>query len=97
MSVKKYAQRLKALKLCFFLSQPLERTDNMLTMIAQIVIAKHNERVGKPLIDHACQKDGSANPSNKIMVFLPDLAQMHQPVKSLGARLMSVGHGDSSP
>ena len=56
----------------------MERTHNMLNMIAQIVITYHNDRAGKPLIDHNCHSDGSVNPSNKIMVFLPGLAQIHQ-------------------
>ena len=36
----------------YFLSQPIERSSNMLNMIAQIVITYHNDRAGKPLVDH---------------------------------------------
>ena len=49
----------------------------MLNQIAQIVITYHNERVGKPLIDETCHCKG-VNESNKIMVFLPGLAQIYQ-------------------
>ena len=62
----------------YFLSQPMERSHNMLTRIAQIVITYHNERAGKPLVDHTCHSDGSVNPSNKFTAFLPGLVQMHQ-------------------
>ena len=58
--------------------QPMERTHNLLNMIAQIVITYHHDRAGKPLVDHTCHTEGAANPSNKIMVFLPGLAQIHQ-------------------
>ena len=50
----------------------------MLNMIAQVVITYHNDRAGEPLVDHTCQSEGAVNPSNKIMVFLPGLAQIHQ-------------------
>ena len=49
----------------------------MLNMIAQIVITYHNDRAGKPLVDDTCHSKG-VNPANKIMVFLPGLAQIHQ-------------------
>ena len=41
----------------YFLSQPLERIDNMLTIIAQIVVSNHNERAGKPYINSAKSLD----------------------------------------
>ena len=44
-------------------------------MTAQIVITYHNDRAGK--LDDTCHSKG-VNPSNKIMVFLPGLAQIHQ-------------------
>ena len=50
----------------------------MLNMIAQIMITYHNDRAGKPLVEHTCHNEGSINPSNKIMVFLPGLARIHQ-------------------
>ena len=53
------------------------RSANLLNQIAQIVITYHNERVGKPLIDETCHCKG-VNESNKIMVFLPGLAQIYQ-------------------
>ena len=34
----------------YFLSHPMERSSNMLNMIAQIVITYHNDRAGKPLV-----------------------------------------------
>ena len=60
-----------------FLEQPLNRSANLLNQIAQIVITYHNERVGKPLIDETCHCKG-VNESNKIMVFVPGLAQIYQ-------------------
>ena len=60
-----------------FLEQPLDRSSNLLNQIAQIVITYHNERVGRPLIEETCHCKG-VNESNKIMVFLPGLAQIHQ-------------------
>ena len=60
-----------------FLEQPLDRSSNLLNQIAQIVITYHNERVGRPLIDETCHCKG-VNESNRIMVFLPGLAQIYQ-------------------
>ena len=60
-----------------FREQPLNCKDNLLNMIAQIVMTYHNERVGKPLIEETCHCKG-VNESNKIMVFLPGLAQIDQ-------------------
>ena len=60
-----------------FLEQPLDRSSNLLNQIAQIVITYHNERVGRPLIEETCHCKG-VNESNKIMVFLPGLAQIYQ-------------------
>ena len=40
-----------------FLAQPMDRSFNMLNMIAQIVITYHNDRAGKPLIDDTCPKE----------------------------------------
>ena len=62
----------------YFRTQPVEQDDQLLTMIAQIVIVKHNERAGKPLIEHTYRTDGSANLSKKFMIFVPGLAQIHQ-------------------
>ena len=45
--------------------------------MAQIVITHHNERAGQPLIEETCHSKG-VNSSNKIMVFLPGLAQIFQ-------------------
>ena len=61
----------------YFLAQPMERSFNMLNMIAQIVITYHNDRAGRPLIDDTCHSKG-VDPSNKIMVFLLGLAQIRQ-------------------
>ena len=55
----------------------MERSFNMLNMTAQIVITYHSDRAGRPLIDDTCHSKG-VNPSNKITVFLPGLAQIHQ-------------------
>ena len=60
-----------------FLEQPLDRSSNLLNQMAQIVITYHNDRVGKPLIDETCHSKG-VNVSNKIMVFLPGVAQIYQ-------------------
>ena len=60
-----------------FLEQPLDRSSNLLNQIAQIVITYHNERVGRPLVDETCHCKGVSEP-NKIMVFLPGLAQIYQ-------------------
>ena len=60
-----------------FLEQPLDRSSNLLNQMAQIVITYHSERVGKPLVDETCHSKGM-NESNKIMVFLPGLAQIFQ-------------------
>ena len=59
----------------YVLAQPMDRSFNMLNMIAQIVIAHHNDRAGKPLVDDTCHSKG-VNPSNKVMVFFPGLAQI---------------------
>ena len=45
--------------------------------MAQIVITYHNEKAGGPLIEETCHSKG-VNLSNKIMVFLPGLAQIFQ-------------------
>ena len=63
----------------------------MLNMIAQIVITYHNDRAGKPLVDHTCHSEGAVNPSNKIMVFLPGLAQIHQFCEILQRRALDFG------
>ena len=55
----------------------MDRSFNLLNQMAQIVITYHNERVGRPLIDETCHSKG-VNVSNKIMVFLPGLAQIFQ-------------------
>ena len=60
-----------------FLEQPLDRGDNLLNQMAQIVITFHNERVGRPLVDETCRLSG-VNESNKFMVFLPGLPQIYQ-------------------
>ena len=60
-----------------FLEQPLDRSSNLLNQMAQIVITYHNERARKPLVDETCHSK-SVNASNKIMVFLPGLAQIFQ-------------------
>ena len=60
-----------------FLEQPLERSTNLLNQMAQIVINYHNDRAGRPLVEETCHSKG-VNPSNKIMVFLPGLAQIFQ-------------------
>ena len=60
-----------------FLEQPLDRSANLLNQMAQIVITYHNEKAGKPLIEETCHNKG-VNLSNKIMVFLPGLAQIFQ-------------------
>ena len=60
-----------------FLEHPLDRSSNLLNQMAQIVITYHNERVGRPLVDETCHSK-SVNESNKIMVFLPGLAQIFQ-------------------
>ena len=44
----------------------LDRSFNMLNMIAQIVITDHNDRAGKPLVDDTCHSKGAG------------LAQIHQ-------------------
>ena len=47
-------------------------------MIAQIVINYHNDRAGQPLVEETCHSKGvNLNSSNKIMVFLPGLAQIY--------------------
>ena len=45
--------------------------------MAQIVMTYHNEKAGRPLIEETCHSKG-VNVSNKIMVFLPGLAQIFQ-------------------
>ena len=60
-----------------FLEQPLDRSTNLLNQMAQFVVTYHNEKVGRPLIDETCHSKG-VNVSNKIMVFLPGLAQIFQ-------------------
>ena len=87
-----------------FLEQPLDRSANLLNQIAQIVITYHNERVGRPLIDETCRCKGVSE-SNKIMVFLPGLAQIYQLCEIL-QRALDIGwtemliplpfHGQSS-
>ena len=62
----------------YFLSQPIEHAEHLLFMIAQVVIGKHNERAGLPLIEHTCRKDGSPNLSNKFMAFVPGVPQIRQ-------------------
>ena len=53
-------------------------TDHLLFSIAQVVIARHNERAGLPLVEHTSNKDGVPNPSNKIMIFVPGVPQTRQ-------------------
>ena len=60
-----------------FLEHPLDRSANLLNQMAQIVITYHNEKVGRPLIDETCHSKG-VNVSNKIVAFLPGLAQIFQ-------------------
>ena len=59
-----------------FLEQPLDRSANLLNKIAQFVINHHNESARQPLVKETCHSKG-ANQSNKIMVFLPGLAQIY--------------------
>ena len=76
-----------------------------LNQMAQIVITCHNEKVGRPLIDETCHSKG-VNGSNKIMVFLPGLAQILQFCENI-QRAIDLGwtemliplpfHGQSSP
>ena len=47
-----------------FLSQPIQRADHLLFTTSQIIIAKHNERAGLPLVDHTSRTDGRVNPCN---------------------------------
>ena len=74
----------------YFLAQPMERSVNMLNMIAQIVISYHNDRAGQPLVADTCHSK-DVNSSNKIMVFLPGLAQIHQFCEILRGLLILVG------
>ena len=67
----------------YFLAKPIDHGDHLLLMIAQLAIAKHNERAGQPLIEHTHKKDGSHNPSNKFMVFVPGVPQIYQLVEIL--------------
>ena len=76
-----------------FLEQPLDRSANLLN------------QVGRPLIDETCHSKG-VNVSNKIMVFLPGLAQIFQFCEivqraiDLGWTEMLIAlpfHGQSSP
>ena len=88
-----------------FLEQPLDRSTNLLNQMAQIVITYHNEKVGRPLLDETCHSKG-VNVSNKIMVFLPGLAQIFQFCEII-QRAIDLGwtemliplpfHGQSSP
>ena len=56
-----------------FLDQPLDRSTSLLNQIAQIVITYHNDRAGQPLIEETCHSK-----ANKIVAFLPGLAQIFQ-------------------
>ena len=88
-----------------FLDQPLDQSHNLLNQMAQIVIAFHNERVGRPLVDETCQSSG-VNESNKFMVFVPGLAQIY-PFCEILQRAIDLGwtemliplpfHGQSPP
>ena len=40
----------------YLLSQLIDHGDHLLLMTAQVVIDKHNERAGRPLIEHACRE-----------------------------------------
>ena len=53
-------------------------TDHLLFMVAKVVIAKHIERAGRPLIEHTCRKHGSPNLSNKFMVLVPGVPRLRQ-------------------
>ena len=48
-----------------------------LNMKAQIVINYHNDRAGQSLVEETCHSKG-VNSSNKIMAFLPGLAEIYQ-------------------
>ena len=73
--------------------------------MAQIVITYHNDKAGRPLVEETCHSKG-VNESNKIMVFLPGLAQIYQFCEFL-QRALDLGwtemliplpfHGQSSP
>ena len=82
-----------------FLTQPMERSHNMLNTMAQIVITYHNERAGKPLTDHTCHSDTamcqSILPARSWFSFQA-LLRFTSCVRCLGEPLISAGHGDSS-
>ena len=63
-----------------FMEQPIVHSDHLLFNIAQVIIAKHIKRAGLPLVQHTSRKDGTPNPSNKIMVFVgvPQIKQLHE-------------------
>ena len=50
--------------------------------IAQVIIARHYERAGLPLVEHYSQPGEGLNPSNKFMVlfmvFVPGVPQIKQ-------------------
>ena len=56
----------------------MDRSFNMLNMnCSDCDYTTTMKEQGKPLVDDTCHSKG-VNPSNKIMVFLPGLAQIHQ-------------------
>ena len=65
---------------CQQIEQPLDRSANLLNQTAQIAIAitYHIDRAGQPLVEEETCHSKGVNSSNKIMVFLPGLAQIFQ-------------------
>ena len=58
-------------------ASPSEPSRASTTHFSTVRSEYHNDRAGKPLVDDTCHSKG-VNPSNKIMDFLPGLAQIHQ-------------------
>ena len=88
-----------------FLSQPIQHSDHLLVNVAHVITARHHERAGLPLVDHASRSEKGGNPSNKFMVFVPGVPLVKQ-LHEILHRALDVGwtwglislefHGQSS-
>ena len=81
----------------YFLSQPIERSHNMLNSIAQIVINNHNERAANLLLTILATAMGQLILPARLWFFFLGLPSFISSVRSLEEHLILAGHGDSLP
>ena len=66
-------------------------SDYVLALIAQIVITYHNDRAGKPLVNHTCHSEGSVNPSTRLWFSFMDLPRYTSSARSFREPLILAG------